>query len=540
MKSKTCLCNGAILRKDLTRFAPLTLGTGLLLWFVGWSVSMTYDLAAEEFGTASFGIEPVQIFLMFTHLLGLVSALCLFGYLMKKRECDAMHALPVRRETFFFTHCIAALIQFVIPFGILYAFLPGERGWGFQMLFTLCGWLFSFGLAVFAMMLSGRKLGGMMIFYLIGNLASSVYSMIDCLYIPQLPGLYLDSELVLTLTPTTHMATLDFAEFPFSALILPMGLYALGGVVLLALALLIYRKRKLERAEDFLAERWLEPVFAWGMGIWAACIFVSLGYTVGASIWIPLILGLAVGYFAARMLFARSVKAFGKKSLLGFAALAAVMAASITAVGMDLLGLVQKVPETAAIDSVVLSDSMAYNYGDWVGTCDTQDPEQIETIRTIHRQLVAGEEISMPSVLDDSFYMRNEQFYLTYRLTDGSELKRAYWIEDEDHLDQIQYLMSQPEHLLGTADIEELLDSVSELEAYGLGSGMIHTRRNFFQVFLADCEAGNMYRADYEEQSAWSVNMYITIGPTGERRYLGINIPNDAVDTIAWLEDYFH
>lgn len=540
MKSKICLCNGAVLRKDLTRFLPLMLGTGLFLAMVGWSVSMSYDLVYEELGTTNFGIEPVQIFLLFTQMLGLISALCLFGYLTKKRECDAMHALPVRRETFFLTHCLAALIQFVIPFGILYGFMPGERGWGFQMLFTLCGWLFAFGLAVFSMMLAGRRLGGMMIFYLIGNLASSVYSMIDCLYLPQLPGLYLDSEILLTLTPTTYMATLDFAEFPFSALILPMGLYALGGIVLLAVALVLYRRRKLERAGDFLAERWLEPVFAWGLGIWAACIFVSLGYTMGATVWLPLILGLAIGYFAARMLFARSIKVFGKQSLIGFAALVAVMAASVAAVGMDPLGLVQKVPETAQIESVALMDSMAYNYGDSIGNCDTTDPEQIKTIRTIHQELVTGQEISMPSVLDDSFYLRNEQFYLIYRLTDGSEVKRAYWIEDEDHLRQIEYLMSQPEHLLGTDDIEVLLSNVSELEAYGLGSGMIHTRRNFFQVFLADCEAGNMYRADYEEQSAWSINMYIATGPNGERRYVGINIPKDAVDTIAWLEDYFH
>lgn len=539
MKSKICLCNGAVLRKDLTRFAPLMLGTGLFLAMVGWSVSMTYDLAYEEFGTTNFGIEPVQIFLLFTQMLGLISALCLFGYLTKKKECDAMHALPVRRETFFLTHCLAALIQFVIPFGILYGFMPGDRGWGFQMLFTFCGWLFAFGLAVFSMMLAGRKLGGMMIFYLLSNLASSVYSMIDCLYIPQLPGLYLDGDLVLTLTPTTHMATLDFAEFPFSSLILPMGLYGLGGVVLLAIALVIYRRRKLERAGDFLAERWLEPVFAWGLGISAACFFVSIGYMMESSVWVPLLLGLAVGYFAARMLFARSIKVFGKQSLIGFAALVAVMAASVTAVGMDPMGVVRKVPQTEQIESVALMDSMAYNYGDAVGTCDTTDPEHIETIRRIHQEIVTAEEISMPSVLDDTFYLDKDQFYLTYRLTDGSELKRCYWIEDGSHLEQIEYLMSQPEHLLGTGDIEVLLSVTSELEAYGLGSGMIHTRRNFFQVFLKDCEAGNMYRASYEDNSAWSVNMFIATADGG-RRYVSIDIPNDAVDTIAWLEDYFH
>lgn len=539
MKSKTCLCNGTILRKDLTRFAPLMLGTGLLLWFVGWSVSMTYDLAYQEIG-AEIPMEPVSVFLLFTSLMGLVSALCLFGYLMKKRECDAMHALPLRRETLFFTHCIAALIQFVIPFAILYAFMPGNRGWAFQMGFTLCAWLFYFGLAVFSLMLAGRKLGGLMIFWLLSDLLSNLYTMVDCLYIPQLPGLYLDEELALTLTPSGHMISLDFVEGSFGELLLPMGLYALGGVALLFAALKFYQKRKLERAEDFLAERWLEPVFAWGLGITGACFLVSIFGVMGLNTWVSLILGLAIGYFAARMLFARSVKVFQKKGLLGFAALVAVIAGSVFLVSLDPLGVVRKVPAMEQIESITLSDALAFNYSYSTGSCELTDPEEIEAIRTIHQEIVSQEEIPMPDVLDEDFYLRNDQFYLLYQLKDGSALNRIYWIEDEEHLAQFEYIFSQPEHLVGTDSLEVLLVNVSELEAYGTGGGMIHTRRGFLEVFLKDCEAGNMYCTDYEDNSAWTVSMYICVGPNGERQYVSIDVPKDAENTVAWLEDYFH
>lgn len=535
MKSRTCLCNGTILRKDLTRFAPLMLGTGLLLWFVGWSVSMTYDLAYQEIG-AEIPMEPVSVFLLFTSLMGLVSALCLFGYLTKKKECDAMHALPARRETLFFTHCIAALIQFVIPFAILYAFMPGNRGWAFQMGFTLCAWLFYFGLAVFSLMLAGRKLGGLMIFWLLSDLLSNLYTMVDCLYIPQLPGLYLDEELVLTLTPSGHMVSLDFVEGSFGELLLPMGLYALGGVALLFAALKFYQKRRLERAEDFLAERWLEPVFAWGLGITGACFLVSVFSVMGMSMWIGLILGLAIGYFAARMLFARSVKVFGKKSLLGFAALVAVMAGSVFLVSMDPFGAVKRVPAMEQIESVSVMDG-AYHFNQ-EGGINTTDPEHIARIRAIHAELVEQEELQQPASIED-LYNFWEYYYLTYTLKDGSELKRSYRISDEAHFDQIDYLMSQPEYLVGTTSLEDLMNTASELEAYGTGGGMIHTRRNFFQVFLADCEAGNMYRSNYEEHSAWSVVMTIATADGGIR-YVQIDVPKDAENTVAWLEDYFH
>lgn len=536
MKSKICFCNGTVLKKDLTRFAPLMLITGLFLAMMGWSVSQIYS----NLGDYSVDFEPVQAFLSIAMFLGFVSALCLFGYLTKKKECDAMHAFPVRRETYFFTHTLAALLQFVIPFGILYLFLPGSRGWWFQMLLTFCGWLFFYGLTVFAMMLAGRKLAAAMICYLLHDIVSSVFMVIDSLYIPQLPGLYLDSEMLFYLTPTAHMSTLEFANATLPQLLLPMGLYALGGVALLTVSLLFYRKRKMERAGDFLAEKWLEPVFAWGLGISVACFTVSVSFLADISVWIPLILGLAIGFFGARMLFARSIKVFNRTALTSFGALVGVIGASIFIVSMDPLGAVTKIPQPEQIESVTLSDSYSYAYSlySYGGSCTTSDPEEVALLRTIHQELIQQEALPEFDAADLEYYTYDNQFYLTYTLTNGSQLKRTYLVEDEEHLDQIEQLLSQPEHLLGTASLEELLSSASDLYAYGLDGGMIHTRRNFFQVFLADCEAGNMYTCDYNEESAWTVTM--TINLNGESQNLSIYVPYAAVDTIAWLEDYFH
>lgn len=536
MKSRICCCNGTLLRKDLTRFAPVMLLSGLFLAMMGYSMRSVYEFSE----LAEWNMEPVQYFHIYAGFLGFVSALCLFGYLTKKKECDAMHALPVRRETMFLTHCIAALLQFVIPFGIVYIFVPGDRGWGFQMLLTACAWLFSFGLTVFCMMLAGRKLAAAMLYYLLSDIVSSIILVIDTLYIPLLPGLYLDSDLVYTLSPSSHMLSLNYSTGKLSELLLYMGLYALLGVALLVSALLLYRRRKLERAGDFLAEKWLEPVFAWGLGVGAACFCVGMGYLVNVSYWIPLAVGLAVGYFAARMLFARSIKVFSKQNLQSFTALVAVMAASMTAVSMDPMGLVKKVPAEARIESITLSDAYSYDYGysPYAAVCDTADPEEIATLRAIHQEIVNLEEIPEYDILDEDFYLSGSQFYLTYHLTDGSELRRSYWITEEDHLARIETLLSQPEHLLGVSGLEELMSTVSELEAYGTGGGMIHTRRAFFEVFLADCEAGNMYTTDLDKGSAWSISMNLNRG--GETQYRSIDIPTTAENTIRWLEEYFH
>ena len=215
----------------------------------------------------------------------------LFGYLAKKKECDYIHALPLRRETLFFTKILGGFLQFVVPFGIFYAFFPGDRGWGFQMLVTFCGWLFLFGVTAFVMMLSGRKLAAVILVSLLLDLPACVYEVIESLYVPMLPGVYLGKGPE-GLSPISYMMNLNFEEGTAGEILVPMGICALVGVAFLGAALVAYRKRRLERAGDFLAVRWLEPVLAWGLGIYGALITSSIAYMLEAPIWIPLVLGL--------------------------------------------------------------------------------------------------------------------------------------------------------------------------------------------------------------------------------------------------------
>ena len=81
MKSKICSCNGTILRKDMTRFAPLVLAVGLALWGMGSLLgSMVEYLVPSEIP------ETVTMCLIPAMILAEFSAVFLFGYLAKKKE----------------------------------------------------------------------------------------------------------------------------------------------------------------------------------------------------------------------------------------------------------------------------------------------------------------------------------------------------------------------------------------------------------------------------------------------------------------------
>lgn len=535
MKSRICLCNGTILKKDLIRFAPVMIVTSLALWAMGMALDMTVEQMIELGHVPEFGTVAVAL----VSFLGLVSAVCLFTYLTKKKECDAIHALPLRRDTLLFTKIIAAFIQFAVPFGVFFAFFPGDRGWLFQMTVATCSWLFCFGLAVLAMMLSGRRLAGMILYSLIMDLGTSIFLIVENLYLPLLPGVYPGGNMA-QFSPLNIMTALDLEDGKLSEILLTMGGFALLGVVFLVLSWVAYRKRKLERAGDFLVVKWMEPVLAWALGI-TVCLFTTgLAQILDGSIWVGLVIGLTIGYFAAMMFFARSIKVFGKKNLLGWGVLVAFMAASLYVTGLDPLGLVTRVPAPGQIESVTLYNYEYMYLGEIYEEYDlagcgytTTDPAEIDQLRSMHQDLIARGD----QEVDLEQEVRN-RFFLVYKLRDGSEMIRTYHILEGEELKQVKYFLSQPENLLGSADIDELVESITELYAYGVNGGTIHTERAFLEVFLEECEAGWMYTPDYEGESSWNIQFWINKG-TDQQNYRNIEVPLTAQKTIAWIEAYF-
>ena len=109
MKLRTSFFNTAVLKKDITRFAPawgLYLTAMLLLMVT--ITEENYDLA---------GTLGVTINLLSIVNLGyaLVCAALLFGDLFNSKLCNALHAMPMRREGWFLTHLVSGLMFSVVP-----------------------------------------------------------------------------------------------------------------------------------------------------------------------------------------------------------------------------------------------------------------------------------------------------------------------------------------------------------------------------------------------------------------------------------------
>ena len=120
MKSRTSFFNATVLKKDITRFAPVW-GLYILFLLVDFLTGARND--QKEILAASLA-DMMRNMSIVNLIYGGLCANMLFGDLFQSRMCNALHAMPLRREGWFFTHIVA---------GLLFCFVPNLLATLFQM-----------------------------------------------------------------------------------------------------------------------------------------------------------------------------------------------------------------------------------------------------------------------------------------------------------------------------------------------------------------------------------------------------------------------
>lgn len=505
MKCRTSSSDLAILKKDLTRFAPVWLG--LCAYLAIWAANL---LASDEYARL-FVYEPIaQIFAP-------IIALVLLGYLCDPRECFMVHSLPIRRERLFGIHILAGLIMFLVPTAI-FCFVTRnvtDASAMYRFLFTAAEFLLLFSIFTLCTMLTGRKIGASALYLFVLALPAMLDLFVQDLYLPLLPGVYCSSDFYM-LSPM--MVVSSYANFYNEMVLQPSDWLYLGGVLLASLAilgigLLFYRKRKLECAGDLLSVSCLDPVFAVCAFFFGAVFMTS--FESGPS---PMIyFGAVIGYLAYWMLSKKTARVFTKRIIIGLVALLAIFGASCIAVESDPLGRVYYVPETAQIKTASLRTSPRSSE-----RLETSDPEMIDAILELHGDL-------LDVAMDPEENYRGSQLHIVYELTNGQFIERNYICFDEDVLNRAAYFLSQPEAILGTEDPE--ITNILVLRDFGdrvtFDPALID---ELSAVILKECRSGLMFDFDYD-YSPWELTVYLA-----GREPVNLWVPESAVETIAWLE----
>ena len=483
MKIKTNYFNGTILKKDLTRFLPLWvcyLILGLLLAVSNFG--NVYYSYARTFGNALAFMSPV------TCVYALVVAQLLFGDLFRSRLCNALHAMPLRRETLFLTNVFSGLLFSLVPTAVMallsIPLLMGtvvHNAWQIAILWyigTNLEFICYFGMAVFCIFCAGNKLGFAALYAVLNGGAYLAYAIADMLYTPMLYGVVTPDNLVEKLTPIANMLDDTFvevanyhdmlslfegrmneavADFWVNENFYDLIVFALVGIAFMVLGLVLYRKRNLECAGDAVAVRWLAPVFqvtaaVAGTAMAVICLemfFYSLMRKHDLILYGLAFCGMMVGWFAGRMILERSTRVFQLKNWLGLGIMAVIFTVSLTMTHFDVFGIETWTPRADKVASVDLD----------YGSIELTEEEDIAKVIRLQEMALEDrlEEYgsyparyidSLPSVShvtmpENGFDYGDEEregeydynephyetghVYITYRMDSGREVTRRYY-----------------------------------------------------------------------------------------------------------------
>ena len=552
MKLRISSCKWTAFRKDITRFLPLW-----ALYFIGGVlVMMTATSATRPYFAAQRLNEVIGPFAWINLIYAAVCAQLLFGDLFNSRLCNALHAMPLRREDWFFSHLAAGIAFSLVPNTVGIALVvPRLDGFWYTAFLWLAGmelqYLFFFGLAVFSVMCTGNRFAMAAVYGITNFLAMLAQWFAVTIYQPMLYGVVLDTEPFALFCPVVKLSQesdyfllekiYGFGNDP-STYIYGFGgfgedwgylaILAVLGLVLLAVSLLMYRKRALECAGDFMAVAGIKPVFLLVYTLCFGVVFALFGNIFGNS-YVPfLVVGIAVGYFTGHMLLQRTVRIFKWKTFVGFAVLAAVMIGSLFLTKLDLFGISCWQPELSHVESVRISTDSSFKY---YSALTITDEKQIAEVLNIHKLVIdEGEPDGTKATMTVN---------IRYTLKSGKQVTRIYYpAQNAAFFQPLKELFGRPENVLGYTDWESFVDSVKTISVSGMNHDVVKQRQNIrslLEAIKADCEAGHLAQAwqfynDTDTKLWISVERYNSDGDYAGRE---IQVFAGAKHTLEWVKE---
>lgn len=480
MRSKTSCSeyfNATLFRRNLSRFWPLwgmasflaSLAPLAMLTQIIWNNTKSLEplkVTEAYYNLVQYAVPVVSL------LYAVLCAMAVWSYLYNARSVGLSHTLPIRREGLLVTNFLSGMAMLLIPYvfaGTLSVGIVTAMG-GFDpegTLVTIAAVIglnfFYFSTATFVAFITSNVFALPALYFLFHFLAVALDALVGILSRNFLLGLVEEySGAVEFLSPTVFFVGSlrysgeyteetvrwsDHGSYTHSVLtdIGPgnywlIAVYALAGAGLLALVWALYRRRESERAGEVAAAKWMHPAFRALATVLCALIGGQLlyllfwsGYQKGDfydAVPLAVFMTLAglIGYFAASMLLAKSLKVFHKKRLPGAVGAAVFSLALCLTLDADVLGLEKLVPETAELASVRLYVA-ENNYTLYPG----QDDAVIEEIRTLHQTIAADRDyiVSDPSSGATLSEYQAQQYgwtrvNLTYEYQNGKTLRRSY------------------------------------------------------------------------------------------------------------------
>ena len=500
MQSKTSFFDMTLFKKNISRTWIVGLLYFILLVLL---LPVNYIIQMAHFDEYNYGLggytktHALYELLSYTPnasitiVVAILVAGITFKYLFFKRDNYMMHAFPVSRKSLFFTGFISSSVVSVLPLVLngvvvtIIAIAEGAKAFDAIWYFTLIGIVsveLFLAIAVFSLMTSGQIVTAI-VFYIIFNylyllvevafrLTASLllFGMSDSMgsinFTPFTPILFIYSNCCITANRVydemgmlkSFQCSLDGGKY--------LAIYAVVAIVIVAVAYILYKYKKLETVQDFIAVPFLKPVFTVGVSFFVSMVagaFVAglidaahyLSYNAKFAIAIvsTLIIGCII-FYATQMMIEKTVRVFSSKKfgfMLGYTLSALV---AMVLIRTDAFKIENKVPKAEDIAWVGIQS----NY-----TMVFKDEDEIASVRELHKNFLDDKkELRDVNILYSD--VPGSTLAIKYKLKNGKVVLRTYSVVDVES-DEVS-----PTYVAATEPILDYLNNPSRIKEHVIGN----------------------------------------------------------------------
>lgn len=370
-----------------------------------------------------------------------VAALLILRFVHSKKSAVFNHSIPTSRKSNYFSSLLGAFTLMVIPViinGLILAIIS-VSGYGDYFTINSCLiWtgillyiLFTmFACAVFASMITGNSFAAVILNVLVHCFVISVAAGLSAFASKFLYGYTSNNTIMDTLAENNFFVigaslgnSQSFREnfSPITAMI-HIGV----SIIIYLVSYLLYKKRKLENAEEIAGFKCLNSIFKYSVTFLATvAAFGILSYTIEEApvYFVTTVTAVSIiTYFASEMLLKKSFNVFKRsyKGYIGFAVAFLCMTALFS--HTTFFGYETYVPKTEDIESASV---FSYYYSD--GEPHTTDEELIKYVVSTHSTFVSDDNIPVINP-----YNYDTRLHFKYKLKNGKEIHRIYSVSNED------------------------------------------------------------------------------------------------------------
>ncbi len=569
MTSKTSLFNKGIFKSALRRYiwgavlyTIILFMTTSLVILLGVDKDNTWYLMSER------GIALIldNFYLFLPVIIGCfvptVVALLIYRFVHSKKTAVFVHSLPVSRTANYISTLLAALTLMAAPIilnGIILVILSIGGYGGFFDITSCLIWtgvnlltvFLMFSISAFAANLTGNSfavvgLNGL-IHCIVIILAGAFSALASCFVY----GYHEINALLNKSTEWNFIAyvikianDLGFKKAPAFDWLKLVIMIALA-VVFYVFGWLLYKKRRMETAEDVAAFKCLNPIYKYLVTFVAALgSFAILSYTLGERPIVPIIVTAIVSivvYFASEMLLRKTFKVWNRYK--GYLVFAAAFCGMICIFAFtSFFGYETRVPDISKVEDVAIYEYYYQADAPWL------DNEEIkEYTISVHKALVEKENIYTVKEHREN-YNYNTALHIRYKLKNGKTLVRRYPINQVKVYEILENLYKFDDY---KRKVEELFDTnIGEIYNIGFNhNNVLFNGSEKIKEFYS-CLEEDIMSLDYSQMyggNLWSMNVSIEYVPKSASReeyerysyinnmYLSINA--NYKKSIQWIRD---